>query len=104
MLSCDNIPSVFPPISEAQDNNGLPVPAPIKVDIFAIVDKTFFTDEWSGLSAFGFESLYNANFIVSLFVAAPCHNSDKSAKISSYLFVDFVKFLLIFFLYSNLHK
>ena len=60
------------------------MPAPTRVDILAIVVKTFFTDFSSGLSSSGLDNLYNAKFIVSLCEAAPCHKTDKSPTISSW--------------------
>ena len=73
---------IFPPIKEEPAKIGLPILAPTKVDILAIVFKTFLIDFGSGLSASGFASLYKAKFIVSLYIAAPCHNKDRSEIIS----------------------
>jgi preprotein translocase subunit SecA len=53
----DIIVRAFATIREVAYKSGLPLPAPIRVDILAIVVNTFFTAEWFGLSSSGFASL-----------------------------------------------
>ncbi len=65
-VSCANILKIFPPINEEPAKIGLPILAPTKVDILAIVFNTFLTDFHQAYLHQGFASLYSAKFIVSL--------------------------------------